>query len=248
MPRSPLPRAMRGLLLGFTLSVTNLAGAFLVILALGGLGEWTSVQFIGLFGLMEVATGLAFVVCPNIWRLPVAEANTSGPTPVRLAASTLLLPHWAAGTKTLAGAVFLVAVAVHEGVGMATAGVLLLVLGILVIVLSVSLIIARLGVARPDLDVFFIKVRRPGHKEHELPGISVGASIVQVLLNLGPYPAVRAFAPTALYRPELGPSATALVWCLGTAGVLAYLAALVWRGRFTWRAAHEQQREAEKYA
>jgi len=248
MPRSPVPRAVRGLLLGFTLSVLNLAGAFLVILALGGLGEWTRVQFIGLFGLMELATGLAFIVCPNIWRLPVAEANTSDHTPVRLAASTLLLPHWGAGAKALAGAVFLIAAAVHEGIGVATAGVLLLMLGVLAIVLCVSLVIARIGVARPDLDVFFITVRRPGHKGHDLPGISIGASVVQVLLNLGPYPAVKALAPSTLYRPELGPSATALVWCLGVAGVLAYLAALVWHGRITLRAPHEQQREAEEFA
>src|SRR5688500_13207660 len=143
MARSPVPRAVRGLLLGLTLSVLNLAGAFLAILALGGLGEWTGIQFIGLFGLMELATGLAFIVCPNIWRLPVAEANTSDSTPVHLAASTLFLPHWAAGTKAVAGAAFLIVAAYREGVGAATPGVLLLVLGVLVIVLSLSLIIAR---------------------------------------------------------------------------------------------------------
>lgn len=248
MPRSPVPRAVRGLVLGFSLSVFNLLGAFLAIFALGGLGEWTRTQFIGLFGLLEFATGLAFVVCPNIWRLPVAEANTSEATAVRLAASTLLLPHWAAGAKALAGAVFLVWAAVQEGIGAATAGIPLLVLGILLTVLSSSLIVARLGVARPDLDVFFIIVRRPAHREHELPGISIGASLIQVVLNLGPYPAVKALPPGSFYRPEVGPSASVLLWCLVTAGVLTYLAVLVWRGRITWRAPREQQREAEEYA
>jgi hypothetical protein len=96
--------------------------------------------------------------------------------------------------------------------------------------------------------VVFISVRRPGHREHELPGISIGASVVQVLLNLGPYPAVKLLGPDSLYQPELGPSTEVLAWTVVVTGVLTCAAILAWKGRIAWHAPHEQQREAEKLA
>jgi len=116
-------RALRGLALGLTLSVLNLFGAFLTLLALGGLGDWTGTQFIGLFGLLEVATGAAFVIGPNVWRLPVAAAELEPGTTTRFAASTVLIPHWAGGVKSLAGAGLATWAAAREGITPATAGV-----------------------------------------------------------------------------------------------------------------------------
>jgi hypothetical protein len=245
MPRSPLPRALRGLLLGLVLSALNLAGAFLAITALGGLGAWTPTQFVGMFGLLELATGLAFIVGPNIWRLPVAEANTPHRTPVQLAASTLLILHWAAGAKALAGLVLLGVSASRDGIGPATVGVPVLALALVVFVLALSLVVARLGVARPDRDVVFLTIRRPGHKDHALPGISIGASLLQVLLNLGPYPAVKVLGPDTLFQPVLGPAPDVLGWTLAVTAVLVGAAVLAWWGRLTWHAPQEQQREAE---
>src|SRR5207249_10758556 len=45
--------------------------------------------------------------------------------------------------------------------------------------LALCLIAARLGVARPDLDVFFIVVKRPAHKDQDLPGLSFSGVLMQ---------------------------------------------------------------------
>ena len=114
--------ALRGLALGLALSVLNFVGALLTLLALGGLGDWAPAQFIGLFGLLEVATGVAFVVGPNVWRLPVASAELEPRTRVRLALSTVLIPHWAVGVKSVAGLALLAWAAVQEGIGRGSMG------------------------------------------------------------------------------------------------------------------------------
>ena len=87
-------RAFRGLALVFLLSFLNLIGLFLTVTALGGVAPWSRWQFIGAFGVLEAASGLANVISPNIWRLPIAELQTSERTDVKLAGSALLLPHW----------------------------------------------------------------------------------------------------------------------------------------------------------
>lgn len=241
-------RAVRGLLLGFVLSFVNLLGAFLTIAALGGLGAWSGWQFIGLFALLEVGTGIAFIVGPNIWHLPIAQANTSERTDVRLAASTIFIPHWAASAKAAAGAGLLVAAALHEGIGPVSLGVLVLIVLVVACCVGLSLVIARLGVARPDLDVLHIIVKRPGRDDIALPGISIGASVVQMLINIGAYPAVKLLPPSSFYQPEIGPSPALLLWSLAATAVLVAAGYAAWRGRITWRAPHEQQREAEEFA
>jgi hypothetical protein len=87
------------------------------------------------------------------------------------------------------------AAAVVEGVGLVTLGIPLLAFFIVSASMGLSLILARLGVARPDLDVFHVIIRRPGHPERELPGISAGASIVQAILNILTLPTVKVFRP-----------------------------------------------------
>src|SRR5438067_390774 len=115
-----MPRPVRGLVLGFLLSFVNLAGAFLALLALGGLGAWTGRQFLGFFGMVEAASGLAFIFSPNVWRLPVAEVSTSNRTAIRFAATTVFIPHWAAGAKCVAGLLMIAAAAQRAGIGPAT--------------------------------------------------------------------------------------------------------------------------------
>jgi hypothetical protein len=239
------PRAMRGLVLGFMLSFVNLLGAFLALLALGGLGRWTGWQFIGFFGMLEVATGLAFVFGPNVWRLPVAEANTSERTAIRFAASTILIPHWAAGAKCIAGVAMLIFAATRAGIGPATVALAPLVMLIAAAVLALSAAVARLGVARPDLDVLQLVLKRPGRTDMELPGISIGALLIQLLINIGAFPAVKVLPPTILYQPEIGPSLALLVTSSVAAFISVLIALLAWRGRLCWRAPIEQQREAE---
>ena len=61
--------------------------------------------------------------------------------------------------------------AATEGVGLATLGLPLAVLFITVGFLALSVIVARIGVARPDLDVIFVTIRRPGGKATNFPGL-----------------------------------------------------------------------------
>lgn len=241
-------QAFRGLLLGFALTFLNLVGAFLTITALGGLGAWTAWQFVGVFALFETATGIAYIVAPNIWRLPISEAQTSDATEVRLAASAIFIPHWAAGAKALAGAGLLLVAAARTGIGIATLGVPVLILLVAGAVIGLSLLAARFGVARPDLDVLHIVIKRPRHEDRALPGISLSASLVQILTNIGAYPAVKALSPSTLYGSEMRPSAAALVVSLCTTSILLAAGFLVWRGRISVRAPHEQQRDAEEFA
>jgi len=239
-------RAVGSALLAFSLSFVNLAGALLAISALVGLESWSDRQFIGLFGFVELSIGLAYLIAPNIWRLPVAEANTSDRTKIRLAASTLLIPHWVAAAKLLSGVTMLTYAAAGEGVGSAGLGLPFTVAFISSGFLALCLIAARLGVARPDLDVFFIIVRRPAHKDQELPSLSFSGVLMQALSNLGVFPTVALTSPAIFYRPEIGPSPAFLLVTGLAFAFFAALAWLCWRGRITWRAPREQQREAEK--
>jgi hypothetical protein len=243
----PSGRAFRGLFLVFLLSFVNLVGIVVTVTALGGLADWSRWQFIGLFGLVEVASGLANVVSPNIWRLPVAELQTSNRSPVTLAASTLLLPHWGGLARCAAGLVCLALAAWQEGLGFASAGLVPLVLALAWSILAVSAVLARAGVARPDIDVFQLVVRW-GRREKELAPVSIGASLLQFLLSIVTIPAVKLLPPSVLYQPELGPSLGASLVVLAFAGVLLLLVSVLWAGRIELHARTEQQREAETHA
>ena len=100
----------------------NLVGIIFTVTALGGPAPWSRWQFVGAFGVIEAASGLANVISPNIWRLPVAELQTSGRTDVKLAASALLLPHWGGLARFAAGLVCLGLSAWQEGLGAASLG------------------------------------------------------------------------------------------------------------------------------
>jgi hypothetical protein len=240
-------RAFRGLALVFVLSFVNLVGVIFTAAALGGVEPWTRWQFVGAFGVIEAASGLANVISPNIWRLPVAELQTSERTDVRLAASALLLPHWGGLARFGAGFACLVLAAWQDGLGPASAALVPFVLAVAWSVLALSAVLARAGVARPDLDVFQIVVRWGG-REKEAPPVSIGASFFQFLLSIVTIPAVKLLPPSVLYQPELGPSRDALLAALGVSVALAMLVWLLWAGRIQLAAPREQQREAEKHA
>jgi hypothetical protein len=239
-------RAFRGLALVFVLSFVNLVGVIVTAAALGGVEPWTRWQFIGMYGVLEAASGLANVVSPNIWRLPVAELQTSERTDVKLAASALLLPHWGGLARSAAGFVFMGLAAWQEGLGPATAALVPFVLALAWSILAISAILARGGVTRPDLDVVQFVVRW-GRRERALPPISIGASALQFLLAIATIPAVKLFAPSVLYQPELGPSPSALLLTVAVSLALLGLVYVLWSGRIELRAPAEQQREAEEH-
>lgn len=238
-------RIIRGVALGLALSFVNLLGALLTVAALGGLGEWTNAQFLGLFGTIEIATGVAFIFLPNIWRLPVAEAKVRS-VDIHFAASAIFLPHWAGGVKSIAGLILVGYAAFAEGVGFATPGLVLVVLAITGASVGISMLFARAGTARPDLDVYIVTIARPGKPDMKLPEISIGASIVQLILSMGTLPAFKLLPPGVLYQPEIGPSLETLAWCFAVAGGLLALGFASWAGRLSWKAAPVQQRDAEE--
>lgn|GEM_PF-4172959 len=242
-----LLNALRGLVLGLSISFMNLVGLFFMLLLLGGLGEWSTTQFVGAFGVFEIATAIAFLFCPNVWRMPVIQSDL-GNTDVKLAASTVFIPHWAGGAKAIAGGACLVAAARAEGLSPATAGLLPFAVLTAALVVAVSVVAARFGTARPDLDVVRFIIRRPARDDLELPGVSISASILQVVLGAFTLPTVKLLPPGSLYRPEIGPSPGFLA-ILAVAALLSVAAALaVWRGRVTLRAPRAQQRKAEEPA
>jgi hypothetical protein len=238
-------RAAASLLLVLALSFVNLVGAFLALTALGGTGDWNTAQFVGLFGILETAMGIAYLFAPNIWRLPVAEANTPDQTKVRLAPATLFIPHWLAAAKVFGGALMIAYAAASEGVAAATALIPVVVVAMAIAFLAATLAVARLGVTRPDIDVFFITIRRPRHEPRDLPGLSITGIIMQMLSNFGILFFVAALSPDSFYGPEIRPSAEVTAVSLATAALLAGAAALAWLGRISRKAPRAQEREAE---
>ncbi|MGE3076248.1 MAG: hypothetical protein AB7N24_10240 [Dehalococcoidia bacterium] len=236
---------VRGLSLGLSISAMNLLGLFLTILVIGGLGSWSRVQFVGAFGVFELGTAFAFIVAPNVWRLPVLEAETSNRTNIKLALSVIAIPHWAGGAKALAGLAMVVFAARSEGISPATVGIVPLIVCTNVFVVAVSAMAARWGVARVDLDVLQIVVRRPRHRDLEIPGISIVSSVVQIVLGAFTLPVVKIAPPSVLFRPELAPSNSFLVVMAlaATASVLGTV--MVWWGRLALNAEPAQQRKAE---
>jgi hypothetical protein len=224
----------------------NLVGVIFTVTALGGLAPWSRWQFIGMYGAIEAASGLANVVSPNIWRLPIAELQTSDRTTVKLAASALLLPHWGGLARAAAGVVCLALAAWQEGLGPASPALLPLLLALTWSILAISALLARAGVARPDIDVVQFVVRW-GRRERDLAPLSIGASVFQFLLAIATIPAVKLLPPSVLYQPELGPSPEALLLALAVSVALVAPVYLSWSGHIEWDAPAEQQREAEEH-
>src|SRR5512132_506546 len=87
-------RAFRGLALVFLLTFVNLVGVIVTAAALGGLAPWSRWQFVGMFGVIEVASGLAYVISANTWLLPIAVLQASERFVVLVVGSVLFLPFW----------------------------------------------------------------------------------------------------------------------------------------------------------
>jgi hypothetical protein len=239
-------RAFRGLALVFVLSFVNLVGVIVTATALGGLAPWSRWQFIGMYGVVEAASGLANVVSPNIWRLPIAQLETSERTEVKLAASALLLPHWGGLARFGAGVVCMALAAWKSGLSPASAALVPFLAALAWVVVAISAVLARAGVRRPEIDVVQFVVRW-GRREKELTPISIGASVLQFVLAIVTIPAVKLFSPSVLYQPEIGPSPLAFVVTLAVSVALAAFVYMVWLGRIELTAPAEQQREAEEH-
>jgi hypothetical protein len=240
-------RAFRGLFLIFALTFVNFVGILLTVTALGGLEPWTTWQFLGLFGVVELSAGTSNIIAPNIWHLPAAEMGTSKRTRVQLSATALLLPHWGAAGRAAAGFVLVLASGFHEGWSIESILLVPLVGGLIVLFLGVSAAIARAGVAHPETDVVEFSVRWRG-RENKLQPLSLSASVQQFVLGVLTLPAVKILQPGALFGPEIRPSYEALAITLTLAAFSVAAAALLWAGRLQWKAPSEQQKEAEAKA
>ena len=159
----------------------------------------------------------------------------------------MLLPHWGGLARLAAGLVFTALAAWQEGLGPASAALVPLVLVLAWSILALSAVLAWAGVARPDLDVVQFVVRW-GLREKELAPISIGASLLQVVLSIATIPAAKLLPPAVLYQPKIGPSADALLVTLAVSTALAALVYVLWSGRIELKAPAEQQREAEEHS
>ena len=215
--------------------------------ALGGLAPWTRWQFVGAFGVIEAASGLANVITPNIWRLPIAELETSRRTELKLTPSVVLLPHWGGLARWAAGVVCIGLAAWKTGLGPASVLLVPFVLLLAWSIVAISTALARGGIARPDIDVVQLVVRWKSG-EHELTPVSLGAAVFQFLLAIVTIPAVKLFSPSVLYQPEIGPSAEALLGALAISLALLGLVYWLWSDRLERKAPRDQQREAEEHA
>jgi hypothetical protein len=246
-PLASRRRAFSGLVLTFGLSFVNLVGIVFTLIALGGLAPWSPWQFIGAFGVLEAASGIANVISPNIWRLPVAQLQTSERTRIELAGSALLIPHWAALARFAAGVILMAVAAWHEGLALASVALIPFVLALAWLVLVISAAFARVALIRPEMDVVQVNVRWGG-RDKEFPPGSLSASVLQFLLSISTIPAAKLLDPTVLYQPELAPSLEALLAVLIASAISGVLVYLLWSGRIAATAPAEQQREAEEHA
>jgi hypothetical protein len=246
-PLASRRRAFSGLVLTFCLSFVNLVGIVFTLIALGGLAPWSRWQFIGAFGVLEAASGIANVISPNIWRLPVAQLQTSERTRIELAGSALLIPHWAALARFAAGVILMAVAAWHEGLALASVALIPFVLALAWLVLVISAAFARVALIRPEMDVVQVNVRWGG-RDREFPPGSLSASVLQFLLSILTIPAAKLLDPTVLYQPELAPSLEALLAVLSASAISGVLVYLLWSGRIAATAPAEQQREAEEHA
>jgi hypothetical protein len=240
-------RAVSGLFLTFVLSFVNLVGIIFTLIALGGLEPWSRWQFIGAFGVLEAASGLANVISPNIWRLPVAQLQTSEQTQIELAGSAMLIPHWAALARFAAGALLMALAALQEGLGPASLALVPLILALAWLILAISAAFARVALIRPEFDVVQANVNWGG-RLREFPPVSLSAVVLQFLLSIATVPAAKLLDPTVLYQPELAPSLEALLAVLTASAISGLLVYLLWSGRVAGTAPAEQQREAEEHA
>ena len=116
------------------------------------------------------------------------------------------------------------------------------------LVVALSALAARWGVARPDIDVVHFVVRRPSRKDIEIPGLSISAAVLQILLGAFTLPTIKLLPASAMYQPELAPSPQFLAGMVAAASIAVAAALWAWRGRISLRAPHEQQRKAEEPA
>ena len=208
-------------------------------------GDWSNWQFLGLYGVIEASVGLAAIIAPNVWRLPVAQLNTNESTDVELSASTTFIPHWSGVGRSIAGISMIVIAAAHEGVAVSSISLLPFLMAMAFSVFAVSAMFAYAGVTHTDFDVIQI-VFRHGSKESALPAFSLGASIMHLLINVLAMPIVILISPGILFKPEMSIGAIGLVAALLLSAALGLVGTYLWRKRISWKAPRAQQVEAEK--
>lgn len=239
-------RAFRGLFLVFTLTFLNLVGITLTAVGLNAMGDWTIWQFIGLFGIVEAGSGLANVVTPNLWAMPVVEQETSHRTKSVLALDTLMMPHWGGLARTVAGVVMIGAAGYEAGIGVATPLLLPMILLVALVQVGLSALIARGGVTAHAYDV--IQVTLNWYREIKVPPISLSASALQFCLSIITIPAISVMRPGAIYQPEIGPASATLFWLAVGTLVFCLAGFASWYPRIARHAPREQREEAEVHA
>jgi len=140
-----------------------------------------------------------------------------------------------------------VAAAATEGVAPSSTLVVPFLVALAIVVFELSTLFAFAGVTHTDFDVIQIVIRRAG-KEVALPALSVGASVLHLLISMAAIPITKVASPSTLFGPELRITLEGLVMGLTSASLLGIAAFLAWRHRMSWQAVPAQQREAEQFS
>jgi hypothetical protein len=222
------------LILAFAFSFFNFALLVLSGLFVGGLDHWSVRQFAGLYGLIETSTGIANLVAPNFWALPVSEFRSRSETVVVVALADLRVIHVDGVGRVLGGGLFLAWSAAAAGVRLESLLLLPLTTLLGLTIIALSGLVARWGIARPDIDVLQLKVYWR-NREKVLPPISLGTSYLQFFLTLVPLPIAAATGPRFLFHPEFYPSLELAALTLVVTLIVVALFLAAWSSRVAIR-------------
>lgn len=210
----------------YCLSLFNFGAVYLCALSLGGTDGWTASQFAGLYGWVDMSTGLGNVYAWNFWQISQKAERMHGRA--RFDATTFR-PKWESFARAFAGLTLMAWAVYAAGIGAATLWFLPDTLLLIVALFCLSGILARMSIAWPDIDIIHLHIRWLG-KEFDLPPLSIATSFLQLWLTVAALPIVAAVSRDVLYRPEIAPSTAAGILC-ATVALVAFAGFMAcWRG------------------
>ncbi len=226
----------RKLVLTFIASLINFSGLLLTLEAFGARRLWTELQFAGLFGLIEIATGMANLYGANFWfifdevpaggrsfRLPLRELSFHRDGLVRMAAGGVLLAISAAAAGVTSQSLMLVPAVLLLAVAM----------------FGLSGAFARISLTWPTQDI--VKLTAEWHGQvRDITPLSISSSFLQLWWTLLALPVVAVLPHKELFHPEIWPSPHLIGVLIGFAVVCLGLFIATWHGRLGWRSAASQ--------
>jgi hypothetical protein len=218
----------------FVLSLFNFGAVYLTAESLGGIKDWSASQFAGLYGWIDMATGLGNLYAWNFWKISQGAERMHGRARFDV---TTFHPKWEGIARALAGLTLLLWAGYEAGVSSQTFWFVPDTMLLVIALFCFSGVLARMSIAWPEIDIIHLKVHWL-NKDMQLPPLSIATSFLQLWLTVAALPIVAAVSTDALYQPELAPSRAVGLVCGVLALVTFAMFMACWRG--------EAVRNAEK--